>query len=358
MATESYPIFRAAGTHRELGRQHGEQAKEQIAAHLDFMCKSMECSRAELRDCASRFRPLFEEHCPHLVDEIAGLGEGAGITFEDALATNIRSALNQAAEGGCTSFVVSRSGTAQGEILIGQNSDMLPSGMEFAYVLHLQPTDKPEVLMWTFGGMIGYHGINSHGVGNFANDLGGGPEPRFAMPHYPLKRLMMECVTMAEVVQLLRRVKLWCNGNYVLCDGQGEILDVEATPDEPNLLTDSDRGFIAHSNHFVCSKHATDENHKNSAADSFSRLTRMNELIETRYGKLTVDDFKAFLRDRDGDPSGICRFAQTTDPAATWVTAGITIASIIAEPARRQIHVARGNNAETPFEVYRMDADE
>jgi hypothetical protein len=168
----------------------------------------------------------------------------------------------------------------------------------------------------------------------------------------------MECATFPEVVQLLRRVKLWCNGNYVLCDGQGAILDVEATPDEPYLLSDEERGYIAHSNHFVCSKHATDENHKNSAADSFSRLTRMNELIETRFGKLTVDDFKTFLRDRDGDPSGICRFAQTTDATASWVTAGITIASIIAEPQKRQIHVARGNEAATPFEVYRMDKDE
>ena len=357
----AYPIFRAQGTHRELGRQHGEQAKQQIRAHVDYMCKSMQVSRAELRDRAAKFRPLFEKHCPHLIDEIAGLGEGAGLTFEDALATNVRGALNQAGrsskagEDGCTSFVVSRDGSAAGQVLIGQNSDMLPAGMEFAYVLHLQPIGKPEVLMWTFGGMIGYHGINSHGVGNFANDLGGGPVPRFAMPHYPLKRLMMECATLDEVVQLLRGFKLWCSGNYVLCDGRGEILDVEATPDEPHLLTDHGSGFIAHSNHFVCAKHATDENHKNSAADSFSRLTRMNELIESRFGRLTVNDFKTFLRDRDGDPSGICRSAQTAEPAANWVTAGITIASIVAEPEKRQIHVARGNKSETPFEVYRMD---
>ena len=31
---------------------------------------------------------------------------------------------------------------------------------QLGYVLHLKPIDKPEVLIWTFGGMIGYHGIN------------------------------------------------------------------------------------------------------------------------------------------------------------------------------------------------------
>ena len=73
----------------------------------------------------------------------------------------------------------------------------------FAYVLHLKPAGKPEVMMWTYGGMIGYHGINSAGIGEFANALGGGPPGRFAMPHYPVKRLMLECKSLAEVVDLL-----------------------------------------------------------------------------------------------------------------------------------------------------------
>ena len=49
-----------------------------------------------------------------------------------------------------------------------------------AYVLHLQPRNKPEVLIWTFGGMIGYHGMNSVGIAHFANALGGGPAGKFA----------------------------------------------------------------------------------------------------------------------------------------------------------------------------------
>lgn len=30
-----YPLVRAAGSHRELGRQHGEQAADKIHAHLE-----------------------------------------------------------------------------------------------------------------------------------------------------------------------------------------------------------------------------------------------------------------------------------------------------------------------------------
>ena len=57
---ERYPCYRAEGTYRELGQQHGEQAQDQIAAHLEFMCSSMKFSRAELQRRALAFQPLCD----------------------------------------------------------------------------------------------------------------------------------------------------------------------------------------------------------------------------------------------------------------------------------------------------------
>ena len=70
-----------------------------------------------------------------------------------------------------------------------------------------------------------------------------------------------------------------------------------------------------------------------------------------------MDDCKTFLRDRGGDPAGICRQAHPTGPDGFSTPGGITVAPIIADPARRELHVAAGNEPETPFTVYRMDAD-
>lgn len=355
MSMESFPCYRAEGTHRQLGRAHGEQAREQIQAHVQYLCETTQLPVASLRDRAMIFNKLFEQHCPHLIEEIAGLAEGAGVSYAEALATNIRSALGNVPDGGCTAFVVSRQGTKSKEILIGQNSDQLPVGMGLGYVLYLKPRDKPEILMWTFGGMIGYHGVNSLGIGHFANNLGGGPTSRFGMPHYPAKRLMHECSSLPELKRMMERIPFCTNGNYVLCDGQGEILDIEATPEGLHLIRDDGAGFICHSNHFLCPLHATQENFNVSAKDSFTRLSRINELIRARYGQLTVDDFKTVLRDRQGDPNGICRVPQSENPQADWLTAGMTVASIIAEPAKRRLHIACGNRAETPFVAYSMD---
>src|SRR5205823_5170693 len=96
-------------------------------------------SRVLLQDRALRFLPLFEEHCPHLVEEIRGLAEGAQVSLAEALAVQVRGELGQLRAEGCTTFVVSGRGTASGQTLIGQNSDMEPEVAALGYVLRLLP---------------------------------------------------------------------------------------------------------------------------------------------------------------------------------------------------------------------------
>jgi len=145
-----YPCYRATGTPRELGRQHGARASGQIRGFLDYLGSTMKLSRAQLHLRALRFLPLFERYAPHLVEEINGLAEGAGIPLAEALAVQIRGELAQVQEEGCTTFVITARGTASGQVLIGQNSDVEPELEEFAYVLHLEPHEKPAILLWTF----------------------------------------------------------------------------------------------------------------------------------------------------------------------------------------------------------------
>ena len=338
-----YPLIRARGSHRDLGRQHGEQATEQIRAHLDVICANSRISSSDLRRRALRFRPLFESHCPHLLEEMTGLAEGAGIEQAEAMACSIRGEIAHARDEGCTAYAIGRGGTASGEIIAGQNSDMTSEVIPLAYVLHLQPKDKPEVLMWTFGGMIGYHGMNNAGVAHFANALGGGPQARFAMPHYPVKRMMLECSTVKQAAGLLRTVPLASNGNYVMCDGDN-ILDIEATTEGPEVIRDNGAGFLTHTNHFLCPRYARKENFDRSWKDSFPRLERMDGLVRSRYGSLTVDDVKRFLSDHSGHPTSICRHDGESR----------TVASLICEPAEGRMHVAVGNPCDSRYKTYSM----
>ena len=341
---DEYPLYRARGTHRELGRQHGEQATRQIKAHIELMCSQQRLSREQLRQRAAQFQPAFDRYCPHLLEEMRGLGEGAGVAFEEAMACNIRGELRYAPAVGCTAYAIRRAGTAKHEILAGQNSDMGPEVIQLAYVLHLQPQNKPEVLMWTFGGMLAYHGMNSAGVAKFENALGGGPTSRFGIPHYPVERMMYECNSLEEVFDLLRKMPVEYNVNYVLCDGQGNIADVESTTEGPQIIHDQGAGYLVHTNHYLCERFATADNFKRSLPDSFPRLDRISSLVKSRYGSIDVDDMKHFLSDHSGNPTSICRHDSRMR----------TVASLISEPARRRMHVAVGNPCQHRYVTYSM----
>lgn len=347
--SDRYPLFKAAGAPRELGRRHGEQARDRIRGFLEYLRTSLTISSESLANRALQFQPLFQQFCPHLLDEISGLAEGAAISFPEALALQLRGELGQVAAEGCTTFVISPRGAAAGETLIGQTSDTPAEIEDFAYVLNLVPDDRPEILMWTFGGMLGYHGLNRHGVAHFANALGGGPTWQFALAHYPLKRLMLECHDLTEVVALLKRVPVCSNGNYVLCDGSGRILDVELTSSGPNLLEAGEAGFIAHSNHFLCAPYACPENFKRSLPDSFPRLERMQRLISEKFGTITVADLQRILADHEGHPVGICRHPHAGSGDAVLPSTGKTVAALIAEPMQGRLHVARGNPCVNAF---------
>lgn len=351
-----YDLVKAEGTHRELGRQHGEQAVASIRAHVDYIARTQQLSSDNLAAKALKFKPLFDQYCPHLLDEIEGLAEGAGITTAEALACNLRGELGRAPADGCTTYVIGRSSTAAGDVLIGQNSDMSQPNIEMGYVLHLKPKDKPQVLVWTFGGMIGYHGMNSAGVAHFANALGGGPAGQFGLSHYPVKRMMLECSTLNEVMDIFHRVPLASNGNYVVCDGNGDILDIEANSTGPQMIGDDKRGYIAHTNHYLCPVYATRENHKASLADSFPRLERMNKMIETDVGRVDVQRIKSYLSDHSNGEASICRHLRSEDVEKDFETAGRTVASMIAEPANKRMHVALGNPCASEYVTYSMDA--
>jgi isopenicillin-N N-acyltransferase-like protein len=350
----SYPLFEARGTQRELGRQHGEQCRDRLHAFLDYLASLLKLSRAQLQARALRFLPLFDTHCPHLVEEVRGLAEGAGVSFADALAVQIRGELGPVGDEACTTFVASARAAAAGQILIGQNSDVEPELEDLAYVLRLEPVGKPAVLMWTFGGQIGYHGMNEAGVAHFANSLGGGPAWRFALPHYPVKRMMLEQRTVGGVLDLLRRVPVCSSGNYVLCDGPGQIVDIELTPEGFVTLTGDEDGCIVHTNHFVGAAHACPSNDAASVPDSFPRLQRMRTLVAGRRGQLTLEDLKRFLADHSGHPLSICRHPHDGPDHPSVSARGRTTASLIAEPARRLLHVTRGNPCVNAYATYRL----
>lgn len=363
------------GAPRARGRQFGEACREQVRGYAEALL-SVLVGEAALRalddgarsgsgvgravtpeDLYARaltFLPAFEGFAPHLVEEIRGIAEGARVPFAAALLVNVRAEVAGVRDGvagvagargateGCTAIGVAA--PASGTVLVGQNQDQAPEMEEFGVVLLERPDNGPAALMATFGGLVGYPGVNGAGVAFFQNSLANGVW-RHALPHYPLKRVLLEQSSAEGCLEVFDRAKLASCGNVLVGDRSGRLLDVEATPDGYAVLEGED-GILVHTNHFQSARYAPEERLLESLPDSAARLDRMRGLLRADHGRITLETVKRCLRDHDGRETAICRH----EPERPMKT----IASIIAEPEHGRLHVARGNPCETEYEVYRL----
>ena len=333
MEKQKFPLIVASGSSYEMGYQHGAQASELIEKYLLWIERQTGKSRDVLCRNAMLFQPLIESLSTNLMDEVRGLSEGAKITLEEALLCQARGeAAREVSADGCTAFAVTKSATADGNALAGQNQDLPPEFGDVGIVLHLKPSDgRPRVVMFTFAGQLGYAGMNSNGVAHFANGLYNCPW-RPALPHYPLKRIMFEQENLTQCVEVLEAHPACSAGNMVFCSGSGEIADVEIRSDGVSRFFGKNPDILLHTNHYLTD--AFQEYEDNTLADSCPRLDRIGELVEARLGEITVDTMKGILADHSGDPAGICRHGEK----------GMhSVSGYIAEPAKGVLHVRRGH---------------
>lgn len=343
MDKNAFPYIEVSGDSYEMGYQHGAQADGLVRRYLLWIEKLTGRSRDVLCRNAMTFLPALQAAHPSLVEEVRGLADGAGITFEEAMLCQVRAEAAQAAEGGCTAFALRGSATATGSVLAGQNQDLETEYADVAILLHLKPTDgRPRILVFTFAGQLGYAGMNEHGVCNFTNALYNFTW-RPGLSHYMLSRMMLEARSVDEAIQVYRRHRACSAANKVICDGQGEIASVEVRPEGIALFADDHRDWRVHTNHYLTQQFARYED--GFLPDSRPRLARMRSLIRAQWGGVTVDALKAMLADHDGDPAAICRHGERRMHS---------ISGYIAEPQERLLHVRRGHGCLGTWQAYEV----
>jgi isopenicillin-N N-acyltransferase-like protein len=361
-----FPLVDVGGPPFERGFQFGRACGDMIDRYPSVLQKALrrdallrdptsctgDLSREELERRALRFAPTFEEFAPDQLEEIRGVAAGAEVSFATALLVNVRGEVgvfDKRAEAlsGCTAFAAAASATADGGVLVAQNQDQGRIARDLVVVLRVEPERGPRMLMATFGGLLGYGGINSAGVGMMQNQLANSTW-RFGMPHYPLKRALLEQESLSGCLEVFGRARLGSCANYVLVDSRN-VLDVEATPDGFAVLQ-GEGGCLAHANHFVDPDLAKDEQLLAALPDSAERNLRLNALLAERRGRIALDDAKAWLSDHDGFPKSLCRHATSNDP-----TEISTMYSVICEADKGLMHVAAGNPCENGFYTYSLN---
>ncbi len=340
----AFPVISVAGTARQMGYQHGKQAAPLIQKYLRWMRSLSGMPTYDLLRNALRFSPIIQRLSPRYMEEVAGLAEGAGISMAEAMLCQVRSeAAMRTAERGCTAFALTRSATAGGAPLAGQNQDLQAGFADVAIVLKVKPNDgRPAAVMLTFAGQLGYAGMNQYGVANFANALYNYTW-RLAMPYYPLRRCFLEQKNVEGCLRILKKYPTCSAANLVWCDGSGSIADVEVRPEALSLFQDANKDALVHTNNYVAKGFKVYE--RGTLPDSCARRERFSQMVQQQWGKITVDRLKHMLADHKGYPGSICRHG---------ANGLFSICGYIAEPSKGLFHVRRGYGCTGYWDVHRV----
>jgi hypothetical protein len=334
MADHTFPLIEVSGDSYQMGHQHGAQAADLIRKYMLWIERLTGMPKDLLCKNAMAFLPMMSDLSPAFVEEVRGLAEGARISFEEAMLCQARAEAAQVSEGGCTAFALTGSLTDDHQPLAGQNQDLEPEYADVAILLHIKPTDgRPRALIFTFAGQLGYSGMNEYGLAHFANALYD-YQWCLGLPHYPLKRLMLEQRTVEDCVKLLRQHRTCSAANVMLCDGEGQVGDIEVRPEGIARFRDEHADCCVHANHYLTPEFA-----------AYPRLDRMRVLIQENWGKITVEVMKRILADHQGDPGGTCRHGAENMHS---------ISGYIAEPAKGVLHVRRGHGCLGTWQAYEV----
>ncbi len=176
---DQFPLIEIKGDAFERGRQHGEQTVGLIQANLEGYWRLFEhragLGRAAVLEQARQYLGPIEGYAPHLMEEMHGIAEGAGVSLDEILALNCRTEILSMGTiplgSECTAVFVAPEASADGHTLVAQNWDWANVLRGGAVLLRVEQPGWPTVLTLTEAGMVGKIGFNSAGVGVMTNFL-------------------------------------------------------------------------------------------------------------------------------------------------------------------------------------------
>lgn len=354
----SLPVIEARGTHREIGRQIGEAARERIRRSLAYYEEHIEWLAgmpfAAAHERAQTLLRHAERELPQYVEELAGMAEGAGVPFEKLLVPNCGEEILCAAPQGaaesaarpadhCTCLAVA----APGRTVVGHNEDWIEDDIENMALLSITVPDGTRILALSGAAYLPMCGVNSHGFAFYGNTLYARDE-RPGVPNGFKHRWMLEAATREQADERALLPGRARGSNHLNARAGGEIWDVEVSAERS--VTIEAEGWLVHTNHFTAPELQDVE--RSESAGSRLRLERGRELVAAGLarGDDPFDLVAAVLRDHVNAPTSICAHPIPDDPEH-----GPTTGSVIIELEERRMHVCAGRPCENPYQTVALD---
>ena len=344
--SESIPFVRAEGDAFTAGHRHGAARAEALRAFLgDGLCRlnrvmPAEVSLESLRPAIEAYAAEIAAATPDLATEIDGLAEGAGITREQALLLQLRREIMGYQKiptmGDCTTYARTGPGAVLAQT-VDLNGDL---DDQIAVLEVARPGSPRRSLVLSFGGLLGYLGINSDGLAVGLNLVLGGDWRPGLPPYLAIRHLLDTASGVDEAVEILRGLRMASSRSLTLCDTEKTVC-VEFLADDLRVLDPAEN---AHTNHFLHPDFlASDELNVFARNSSLQRLKACGSGLAGLPRDAGVEDHFALLSVppiRVGDTGDIRRER--------------TVAAVVMVPGRGELHVRPGDPSRAATQSFEL----
>jgi isopenicillin-N N-acyltransferase like protein len=356
--TQPPPFIQVKGTHKEIGRQIGEACAPQVRHSIESARElihntgsilELNWDGAQIQ--ASKYFPFVQEYYPKYLEEIVGISEGAGVSFEDL---SVVTALEAVAMDAlhltkCTSMAVNSERTDSGHVLLAHNEDWLPEDEEDVVVIHVEPDDEPPFLSMSYGGLLPNIGFNATGIAQCCDSVYPS-DCRIGIPRLVVSRAVLGSTTIADSIQHMLAPHRAAGYNHLLAHESGELYNVEVSARQFAILY-AHENYLVHTNHYLDSTMRSLENDADERISSWVRYFRALRLLrKTPFH--TIASLQEIQRDHINHPNSICNHIQ---PTGTPLDREKTINSLVIDLTARVMHLAWGNPCLNEYHTYQLN---
>jgi len=313
--TPDHTLTVISGKPRERGREYGKKFKEPIRSFFQNHVTGAFIGQAPTRDEALRYAGAcaraVKEVSAVLTEEMQGIAEGSGLTLEEVtLLTSHEELYHKGvlpSVSKCTAFAAGPPHTGDGNAYVGQNWDWMQSVYGLSHMLLWKRAEGPSVLFYAYPGLWAGAGLNSAGIALCwtSGSKMGISGPRVGIPSYAFIAHLLYQETLAAAIEEARRAKHAGWFTFVLSDGQGNLANIEGTPER--LAVETARGHMARV--YYGSREMTGTA-KDRPVSFHPQCRRMLDLLEGSKGKLDRERLQGFFGDHQ---STICKHGGTLD---------------------------------------------
>lgn len=352
------------GTPRERGWMHGKVLKGIILRAIDVWKEHLRQDTGkdptEYIDQFVRDTDLVaatEKWAPHLLEEVKGIGEGAGVGFntifmwqclDEEWWYSAHSQANKAEE--CSSLGCFKEDKTPA--LLAQNMDVPNFFDDFKILLRIRNSESSvESFVFSIAGLIGLTGLNNQPLGVCCNTLLELNHSPRGLPVAFIVRSILEQPTLEEATRFIQQIKHASGQNYIVANSE-KVVDFECSANKVCQYTPYEGARrVYHTNHTIRNDDLaswSEEKRKRmlSRSTTRARFNTLEKELKDPSRTVDIDTVKSILGSHEGP---VC--VHNTHEQKGSCTLGTLIMSLSNPP---ELHLAPGPPCSTRFRAFRF----